>query len=55
LATEAMMAPTVKIVKATRRTGFRPIIWEKEAHDGWKTVDARRNDVPAQKASIAVP
>jgi hypothetical protein len=27
---------------------------EKEAHDGWKTVDVRRNDVPAQKASIAV-
>jgi len=31
------------------------MMWEKEAHVGWKTVDVRRNDVPAQKAWIVVP
>lgn len=49
------MVPTVKIVMDAKRTGLRPIMCEKEAQDGWKTVDVRRNDVPAQKASIALP
>lgn len=49
-----MIVPAAKIPIDTRSTGLRPIMCEKEAHDGWKTVDVRRNDVPAQKASIAV-
>jgi hypothetical protein len=55
LATEAMIVPIVKITMDTSSTGFRPMICENEAHDGWKTVEVRRNEVPAQKASIAVP
>lgn len=34
-----MMVPIVKNNKAARRTGFRPMICEKDAHEGWKTVE----------------
>jgi hypothetical protein len=54
LATEAMTVPTVKSSNAVSRTDFRPIICEKDAHEGWKTVDVKRNDVPHQKAWMAV-
>lgn len=40
---------------ATSSTGLRPMMWDKEAHVGWKTVDVRRKEVPAQNASMAVP
>jgi hypothetical protein len=55
LATEEMTAPIVNNPRAANRTGLRPMMWEKDAHDGWNTVEVRRNDVPAQKASTAVP
>lgn len=55
LATEAMMAPIVNNKRAAKSTGLRPMIWEKEAHDGWNTVEVRRNEVPAQNVSTAVP
>jgi hypothetical protein len=45
-----MMAPIVNKKRAVKSTGLRPIICEKEAHDGWNTVEVRRNEVPAQKA-----
>jgi hypothetical protein len=54
-ATEAMIVPIVKMTRAQRRTGLRPKMWLKEAQLGWKTVDVRRKEVPAQKASMAVP
>ena len=53
--TDATMAPTKKKTRATMITGLRPKICEKEAKLGWKMVEVRRKDVPAQKASIAVP
>ena len=46
LARAAIIAPSVKRLSASKRTGFLPKIWENDAHDGWKTVDVRRNDVP---------
>lgn len=36
-------------------TGLRPKMLESEPVMGWKTVEVRRKEVPAQKASIAVP
>lgn len=36
-------------------TIFLPKIWLTEAIGGWKTVEAKKNEVPAQKASIVVP
>ena len=30
-------------------------MWEKDPRTGWKTVEVRRNDVPAQNASMAEP
>jgi hypothetical protein len=51
----AMIAPTVKKVKATKTKGFRPKMCENELKLGWKTVEVKRNDVPAQNASMAVP
>lgn len=55
LATEAMMAPIVNNKSAAKSTGLRPMTWEKEAHEGWNTVEVRRNEVPAQNAWTAVP
>jgi len=49
------MTPTKNKVMETMMTGIRPKIWLKEAKLGWKTVEASRKDVPAQKASMAVP
>jgi hypothetical protein len=49
------MAPTRKKISATMITGLRPKICENEAKLGWKIVDVRRKEVPAQKASIALP
>jgi hypothetical protein len=37
------------------RTGLRPKIWLIEAKDGCRTVEVNRNEVPDQKASMAVP
>lgn len=54
LATDAMIVPTVKRKSAKMRTGLRPMMWLKEAHVGWNTVEQRRKDVPHQKAWIAV-
>jgi len=34
---------------------LRPKIWLIEANAGWKTVEVSKNEVPDQKASIAVP
>lgn len=53
-ATEAMTVPVEKIDSAVRRTFFRPRKCEKEAHDGWKTVEHTRKLVPHQNASTAV-
>lgn len=47
--------PAVKITIATRSKGFRPNMFEKLPYAGWNTVEQRRNDVPAQKASTAEP
>jgi hypothetical protein len=55
LAAEARMVPIKKIISAVRSTDLRPIICEKDAHDGWKTVEQSKKLVPHQKASIAVP
>lgn len=55
LATEATMVPIEKIMSAARRTDWRPIICEKDAHEGWKTVEQSKKLVPHQKAWIAVP
>ncbi len=49
------MTPTKKNAMLAIITGIRPKIWLKLAKLGWNTVDARRKDVPAQKASMAVP
>ena len=49
------MAPTRNRTRATMMTGRRPKMCEKEAKEGWKMVEVRRKDVPAQKASMAVP
>lgn len=49
------IAPTVKKRRATRRRGLRPSIYESEAKVGWKAVEDRRNDVPHQKAAMALP
>jgi hypothetical protein len=54
MATEAMIVPTVNSAKAARSTDFRPMIWEKEAQVGWKTVEHSKKLVPHQKACIAV-
>jgi hypothetical protein len=54
LATEQTIVPTVKIRRAVRITDLRPMIWEKDAQEGWKTVEQRRKLVPHQKAWIAV-
>lgn len=54
-AREQMMVPTVKMMRAVTSTILRPMMCEKDAHAGWKTVAVRRKDVPVQKALIAVP
>jgi hypothetical protein len=54
-ATAATIEPTVKKSIASRINGFLPKIFEKEANVGWNTVEQSRNEVPAQKASMAVP
>lgn len=48
-------APEVKNIKARMRSGLRPKACERLTKLGWKTVEARRKDVPAQNASTAVP
>jgi hypothetical protein len=48
-------APEVKKIRARMRSGLRPKAWEKLTKLGWKTVEARRKEVPAQNASTAVP
>ena len=50
-----MMAPRVNKVRVKRRMGLRPRRVEREDWTGWKTVEERRKDVPAQKASMALP
>lgn len=45
----------VNRARVTRRTGLRPRRAEREAWVGWKTVEERRKEVPAQKASMALP
>ena len=40
---------------ARRRMNFRPKMSDVSEKMGWNTQDARRNEVPAQKASVAVP
>lgn len=53
-ATAQAIVPIVNITRAARSIGFRPMICEKEAHDGWNTVEHRRKLVPHQKAWMAV-
>jgi hypothetical protein len=48
-------APAVKKTSARIRSGLRPKACERLAKLGWKTVERRRKEVPAQKASMAVP
>jgi hypothetical protein len=55
LATEQITVPTKKSVRAVSTSGRRPKMPDSEAKLGWKTVEERRNEVPLQKASIAVP
>lgn len=55
LATAGTMEPTVKKRRAMRISGLRPKMFEKEPKAGWKTVEHSKNDVPDQKASMAVP
>ena len=54
-AIEQRIVPIVKMRRARRRMGLRPMMCEKDAHAGWKTVEVRRKDVPVQKAWMAVP
>ena len=54
-AIEQRIVPIVKMRRARRRMGLRPMMCEKEAHAGWKTVEVRRKDVPVQKSWMAVP
>jgi hypothetical protein len=54
-ATAATMALPANSIKAISSTDLQLNIWDKEAHVGWTTVHVRRNDVPAQSASIALP
>lgn len=55
MATAATMAPMVKKTRATMTKGLRPKMCENDAKFGWKTVEVSKKDVPAQKASMAVP
>lgn len=50
-----MSVPTVKTNMDSVRISRRPKISERAAMKGWKTTHARRYDVPAQKASVALP
>ena len=54
-AVAATTEPTRKKASARMTRGLRPKMWLKLAKEGWKTVEVSRNDVPAQKASMAVP
>lgn len=49
------MHPTVNKVIARSKTGLRPKTCEKETKLGCHTVEARRKEVPTQKAWIEVP
>ena len=40
---------------ARERMNCLPKMSEREARKGWKMLDVRRYDVPAQKVSLAVP
>jgi hypothetical protein len=51
----ATREPTKKNVMEKRRIGRRPKMVLNVAVVGWKTVLARRKEVPLQKACIAVP
>lgn len=51
----AIMTPTKNKVVETMMTGILPKMWLKDAKVGCSTVDASRNEVPAQKASMADP
>lgn len=55
LDTDATIAPTKKKTSATIIVGLRPKICENDAKLGWKIVLVSKKEVPAQKASIAVP
>jgi hypothetical protein len=50
-----MRTPTVNRRSARKRTGWRPITWEKATKFGWNTVEVRRKEVPDEKASTALP
>jgi hypothetical protein len=45
-----MIVPAVNKNSAASKTDFRPMMWEKEAHVGWKTVEHNKKEVPHQKA-----
>jgi hypothetical protein len=51
----ARIDPMLKVDTARRRISFRPKMSDAREKIGWNTQDARRNEVPAQKASVAVP
>jgi hypothetical protein len=53
--TPHMRAPAVKKTSARMRSGLRPNACDKLTKFGWKRVERRRNEVPAQNASTAVP
>jgi hypothetical protein len=55
VATAATTAPTAKNNEDTITKFFLPKTWLNPTTTGWKTAEVSRNDVPAQKASMAVP
>lgn len=54
-ATAATIEPARKKPRLMYIRVLRPNMCEKEPSTGWKTVDVKRNDVPDQNASMAVP
>lgn len=55
LVTAQRMEPTAKTNKAVSMTGRRPKTWLNATQMSMSAVEARRKDVPAQKASVADP
>lgn len=51
----ATIEPTVKATIAPKRVHFLPKMSDIMLNVGWNTVEATRKEVPAQKASMAVP
>jgi hypothetical protein len=48
----ARLLPRVKKARADSIRGILPKTVARAVHNGWKMADARRKDVPIQKASV---